>query len=288
MFFKGAAEEGGEFVAPLSLVLVVLLGFDRRGAQRGARGVFAVRWIRVSLLGMPKLASTYGLNVRKGDVKGEVLVVVQVVKDLVVRGAKGSVVGGFEGSQNDGPKYVVDGERAHVLKSSADIADFTEVGVDSVLGVDIPGHKASDLKGKKDSLHAFMLERESSEKGFPYLLSAQKLVRAVLVKNGVGVGKLGPQRHKTALLCLQEDCVRVRTMPSMIMDGFFDVVDDQVRNVLGLEELTAERATGQNPTVLDTKGLKESVDVVRDVFVTANGAVSEAGRCWKISRTPGA
>jgi hypothetical protein len=66
---------------------------------------------------------------------------------------------------------------------------------------------------------------------------------------------------------------------------FFDVVDDQV---LGLEDLTAERATGQNPTVLYTKGLKESVDVARDVFVAANGASSESGLCWKISRTPGA
>jgi hypothetical protein len=66
---------------------------------------------------------------------------------------------------------------------------------------------------------------------------------------------------------------------------FVGVVDDQV---LGLEELTAERATGQNPTVLDTKGLKEAVDVARDVFVAANGAAGEAGLCWKISRTPGA
>jgi hypothetical protein len=33
----------------------------------------------------------------------------------------------------------------------------------------------------------FVLEGESSEKSFPYLLSAQKLGRAVLVKNGVGV-----------------------------------------------------------------------------------------------------
>jgi hypothetical protein len=100
MFFKGVAEEGGEFVAPLSLVLVVLLGFDRRGARRGARGVGAVRGIRVSLLGTPKWASTDCLDVRKG----EVLVVVQVVEDLVVRGAKGAIVGGFEGGQNDGPK----------------------------------------------------------------------------------------------------------------------------------------------------------------------------------------
>ena len=47
--------------------------------------------------------------------------------------------------------------------------------------------------------------------------------------------------------------------------------------VLGLEELTAERAACQNPTGLDTKGLKESVDVVRDVFVAANCAAGEAG-----------
>jgi hypothetical protein len=118
----------------------------------------------VSLLGTPKLASTYGsLDVRKG----EVLVVVQVVEDLVVRGAKGAIVGGFEGCQNDGPKYDVDGERAHVIKSFADIADFAEVGVNSVLGVAIPGHETSDLTGKEDSLHALVLEGESGEKSFP-------------------------------------------------------------------------------------------------------------------------
>ena len=108
--------------------------------------------------------------------KGEVLVVVQVVEDLVVRGAKDAVVGEFEGSQNDGPKYVVDGERAHVVETSADIADFTEVGVDSVLGVAIPGYKESDLTGKKDSLHALVLERGSSEKSFPHLLTAQSWI----------------------------------------------------------------------------------------------------------------
>ena len=45
----------------------------------------------MSLLGTPKLASTDSLDVRKG----EVLVVVQVVEDLVVHCAKGMVVGGF-------------------------------------------------------------------------------------------------------------------------------------------------------------------------------------------------
>jgi hypothetical protein len=45
----------------------------------------------VSLLGTPKWASTDGLDVRKGDV----LIVVQVVEDLVVRGAEGAVVEGL-------------------------------------------------------------------------------------------------------------------------------------------------------------------------------------------------
>jgi hypothetical protein len=195
MFFKGVAEEDCEFVAPLTFVLVVLLGFDRRGALRVTRGVSVVRWILVSLLGTPKLANTDSLDVRKS----EVLVIVQVVEDLVVRCAKGAIVGGFEGSQNDRPKYVVDGEHAHVLKRSADISDLAEMGVNSVLGVSIPGHEVSDLTGKEDSLHPLVLEGENGEESFPYLLSAQKLVRAVLVKNGVNVGKLGPQRHKTAV-----------------------------------------------------------------------------------------
>jgi hypothetical protein len=55
---------------------------------------------------------------------------------------------------------------------------------------------------------------------------------------------------------------------------FFGVGDDQV---LGIEELMAERATGQNPTVLYTKGLKGSVDVARDVFVAAGSGGAE--RC---------
>jgi hypothetical protein len=44
-----------------------------------------------------KLVSTDGLDVTKG----EVLVDVQVVENLVVSCAKGDVVRGFEGSQND-------------------------------------------------------------------------------------------------------------------------------------------------------------------------------------------
>jgi hypothetical protein len=70
----------------LFFVLVVLLRFDRQCSRRSARGVGVVRWIRVSLLGVPKWAGPDGLDVRKG----EVLVVVQVVEDLVVRDVRGA------------------------------------------------------------------------------------------------------------------------------------------------------------------------------------------------------
>jgi hypothetical protein len=60
------------------------------------------------------------------------------------------------------------------------------------------------------------------------------------------------------------------------------IVDDQV---LGNDDVAAESDTGQNPTLLDAKSLKEAVDASWDVFVTANSAASEDGRSWKISRT---
>jgi hypothetical protein len=44
-----------------------------------------------------------------------------------------------------------------------------------------------------------VLEGESSEKSFPHVLSAQTLGRAVLVKNDVGVGELGPPRDKSVV-----------------------------------------------------------------------------------------
>jgi hypothetical protein len=73
------------------------------------------------------------------------------------------------------------------------------MGVDIVVGVAVPCHEASYLASKKDSLHVLVLERESIKKGFPYLLIAQKLVRAVVVKNGIVVGELGPQKYKTVI-----------------------------------------------------------------------------------------
>ena len=92
-------------------------------------------------------------------------------------------------------------ESITVFENLADFADFSEKVVDIVFGVAVPCHKASNLAGKKDclaGLQALVPERESIERGFPYLLSAQKLVRAVFVKNGEGVGELGPQRYNAA------------------------------------------------------------------------------------------
>jgi len=65
MLFKGVAEEDGEFVTSLMLVLVVLLGFDRRSARRVARGVSAERaLVRVAA----KLAGASLLDESEGQV----------------------------------------------------------------------------------------------------------------------------------------------------------------------------------------------------------------------------
>ncbi len=39
--------------------------------------------------------------------------IVEVINIFVVRGAKGRVARGFEGSQNDSPENIVDGEFIH-------------------------------------------------------------------------------------------------------------------------------------------------------------------------------
>ena len=65
MLLKGVAEEDCEFVASLSIVLVVLLRFGRLCALRGARCFGAVRCAWSAFLAPSKLASTYGLDVCK-------------------------------------------------------------------------------------------------------------------------------------------------------------------------------------------------------------------------------
>jgi hypothetical protein len=71
--------------------------------------------------------------------------------------------------------------------------------VDCVLGVAIPSHHAGDFTGEQNSLHALVVKRESSEKGFPYLLGTQLLGRSVGVENFHSVSERGPEILKTAI-----------------------------------------------------------------------------------------
>jgi hypothetical protein len=48
-----------------------------------------------------------------------------------------------------------------------EFGDRGEMTVDSALAVSIPAHHAGDFAGEQNSLHALVVKRESSEKGFP-------------------------------------------------------------------------------------------------------------------------
>jgi hypothetical protein len=58
---------------------------------------------------------------------------------------------------------------------------------------------AGNFAGEKNSLHALVVKRESSEKGFPYLLGTHLLGRAVGVENFHIVSELGPEILKSAI-----------------------------------------------------------------------------------------
>jgi hypothetical protein len=63
-----------------------------------------------------------------------------------------------------------------------EFGDRGEMTVDITLGVSIPLHHAGDFAGEQNSLHKLVVNRESSEKGFPYLLGTQLLGRALGVE----------------------------------------------------------------------------------------------------------
>jgi hypothetical protein len=110
---------------------------------------------------------------------------------------------------------------------------------------------ASDLTGKKDSLHALVLERECSEKSFPYLLSAQDFGDKCWA---------GPCWSKTAWASENSDHRDTRrryTVSSRRSRSCsYTVIHDSSLGLLMTRSSalrsTAERATGQNPTVLES------------------------------------
>jgi hypothetical protein len=115
--------------------------------------------------------------------------------------------------------------------------------VDSTLGVSIPGHHAGDFAGEQNSLHALVLKRESSEKGFPYLLGTQLLGRAVGVENFHSVCEQGPEVLKAAIedVFKHVTVVLIQCHPGI----FFRVIN---RNVCRGNKSADEGADRQNPT----------------------------------------
>jgi hypothetical protein len=105
--------------------------------------------------------------------------------------------------------------------------------VDSALGVSIPAHHAGNFAGEQNSLHALVVKRESSEKGFPYLLVTHLLVRAVGVENFHSVGERGPEILKAAdepaEVCTDQTCGKCSP-------GVSDTLGEPVRCPVGVYE----------------------------------------------------
>jgi hypothetical protein len=162
--------------------------------------------------------------------------------------------------------------------------------VDIALGVSIPSHHAGDFAGEQNSLHAFVVKRESSEKGFPYLLGTQLLGRAVGVENFHSVGERGPEVLKAAIEDVFKRDIQAFSLALMIAIQwhpgiFFSVVD---RNVCRGYRSAGEGAARQNPTKLDAEDQEEEVDMAGKVFMRLDTATFKY--CivlWKVRFAPG-
>jgi hypothetical protein len=113
----------------------------------------------------------------------QVFGVVEVIQECgVVRGAERGISRSLEGSHEDGLQNVFDGEVTNVAHCVVELGDRSEMMVDCALGVSIPANHASNFTSKQNSLHARVVQRESSKKGFPYLLGTERLGSAVGVE----------------------------------------------------------------------------------------------------------
>jgi hypothetical protein len=187
IFFEGVAEHGNVGISTLVLVLVVLLRFGRRSAQRSTRSTErgrAARSVSIFVFSQAKLACADGLNVRKG----KILVVVQVIEELVVHVTKSTGIRGFQSGHDNGFEDIINGELLlHAGEALASDVERLKKVVIVTFRCTIPCHKVPDFTSKKNGLHPFVLERKSVKKGFPYLLRTERLGGAILVKNGICV-----------------------------------------------------------------------------------------------------
>ena len=197
-----------------------------------------------------KLAGTSVLD----ECERQVFVVVKVIQDLVVRVTERAISRSLQGCHEDGLQNVFDGQVTNVAHGAVEFGDRGEMTVDSALGVSVPAHHAGDFAGKQNSLHALVVKRESSEKGFPYLLGTQLLGRAVGVENFHSVGERGPEVLKAAI---EDVFKRVTVVLIQCHPGiFFSVVD---RKVCQGYKSAGEGAACQNPTKLDAEDQEEAI-----------------------------
>jgi hypothetical protein len=129
-----------------------------------------------------------------------------------------------------------------------------------------------------------VVKRESSEKGFPYLLGTQLLGRAVGVENFHSVSEWGPEILKSVIedVFKRVTVVIIQCNPGM----FFSVVD---RNVCRGYKSAGEGAARQDPTKLDAEDQEEAVDMSGKVFMRLDAAVFKCGIVrWKVGFAPGA
>jgi hypothetical protein len=109
-------------------------------------------------------------------------------------------------------------------------------------------HHVGDFAGEQNSLHAFVVKRENSEKGFPYLLGTQLLGRAVGVENFHHIGERGPEILEATI---KDVFKRVVVVLIQYRPGiFFSVIYCKVG--LGYKS-AGEGAARENPLKLDAE-----------------------------------
>jgi hypothetical protein len=158
-----------------------------------------------------------------------------------------------------------------------------KVKVDSPWRVSFPPHHASKFTSKQRSLHAFVVEGEGSEEGFPDLLCTTGLRCSVLLENLEGVRERVPEQLEAAIEdVLQRVAIRVvRVHPRT----FLCVIDSCL---LLSDKSPSKRAAREQPPKLYAKEQKEAENVTGEIFVPLDSAASPARvvRWNKIASVP--
>jgi len=160
--------------------------------------------------------------------------------------------------------------------------DRIKVKINSPRSVTIPPHHASKFTSKQSSLHALVVKRESSKKGFPDLLCTAWLRGIVLLEDLEGVSERVPEHLEAAIeYVFQRVAIRfVQVHPG----AFFRVIDS---GLFGSDKSPSKRATREQPPELYAEEQKEAEDVTREIFVLLDSAASPSRVIsWnKIART---